>query len=205
MRRIPSASLATLGSFAAMFTLGIAASLVGGAARNIGLGAAQIGVLLAVQNLGFVAGVAAAGALADRGEKTTILAGGSAILVFAFATFYLSPYFLANLAIIFCVGVGTGSYEGATDALLIELYPDRRTRYVNINHFFVTTGSLAITLYLIFLQMRWRISMVQVSIVAAVLAVLFAFTRPTSPAPRAPEGGAGIGELARSRRMILLR
>jgi len=54
------------------------------------------------------------------------------------------------------IGVGIGTYEGVTDTMLIDIHPQKESLHININHFFVTFGSILITVYLIFLQMDWR-------------------------------------------------
>ena len=48
--------------------------------------------------------------------------------------------------------------------------------FIDINHFFVTIGALAISVYLIFLRMNWRASVVQSGIVILALAVVFGLT-----------------------------
>ncbi len=174
---IRSPKALTASSFISMFFIGVGSTIIGAAARNIGLTPYQIGILMAVMNLGFMVAVTASGALADRYDKTRLLFIGSIVLAAAFATFYGRPSFMLNLLIMFFIGAGTGVYEGVTDAMLLDIHSERESLFININHFFVTFGSLMITLYLVFLQMNWRRSTVQSGIVVAVLAVFFAFTR----------------------------
>jgi MFS family permease len=160
-----------------MFFIGVATTIIGAAARNIGLTPYQIGMFMTVQNLGFMISVIISGALADTHDKTNILFAGSSILAAAFITFYLSKSFSVNLIIMFFIGIGTGTYEGVTDAMLIDIHDERENLFINVNHFFVTFGSLMITLYLIFLQMNWRRSATQSGIVVAVLAIFFLLAR----------------------------
>jgi MFS family permease len=84
---IRNIKIITAASFMAMFFLGVGGALIGSAARDIGLTAAQIGVLIAVQNLGFMLSVGVAGALADARPKPKLLLAGSLVLAFAFLTF----------------------------------------------------------------------------------------------------------------------
>jgi MFS family permease len=160
-----------------MFFLGVGATIVGAAARNIGLTPFQIGLLLAVQNVGFMLAVIVSGAVGDTYEKPKILLIGCLITAASYATFYLSGSFLLNLLIMFFVGGGIGTYEGVTDAMLLDIHDERENFYINVNHFFVTFGSLMITLYLVFLQMNWRLSLTQSAIVVLLLAVFFALAR----------------------------
>jgi fucose permease len=160
-----------------MFFLGIVIAIVGAAARNIGLSASQIGILVSVQNIGFMVGVLIASSLADSIPKTRIMLMGSVILMTSFAFFYAFRPFGVNVAVMLVMGVGIGSYEGTSDSVLLDMYDRNESLYININHMFVTVGSLVVTVYLVFLQMNWRNSMVQAAVAVLVLAVVFLFSR----------------------------
>ena len=92
-----------------MFFLGVGAAIIGAAARNIGLTPFQIGLLIAVQNLGFMLSVIITGALSDTYEKPKLLFFGSLILAVSYFTFYLHNSFILNLFIMFFIGAGIGS------------------------------------------------------------------------------------------------
>ncbi len=191
--RITNTPAITSFSFAAMFFLGLGVAIVGAAARNAGIPATEVGLLLTTQHLGFFLSVAFAGSLADRYSKPIILALGSVAMAVGFGGFYLWGSFFLNAFFMFCLGVGIGVNEGVADALLLDLHPVRKSLFINLNHFFTTLGSLLITGYLIFLQMAWRLSMNQAAIAVAILALLFAVSREkrssgrTSPSSRNAE------------------
>ena len=168
-------------SYASMFFLGIGAAIVGAASRNIGLTPYQIGLLLAVQNVGFMFSVIVVGSLADVFDKAVILALGSLVLSVSFFLFYRWEPFAVNCLFMAFVGVGSGCYEGATDAMLLEIHPTRQSLHVSINHLFVTLGSLMITLYLIFLQMDWARSTNQAAAAVLFIAALYAVSRAGTP------------------------
>ena len=174
---IKNKSLITASSYVSMLLLGVGATLIGAAARNIGLSPYEISLMLMVQNLGFMVSVMISGAFADTYSKPRILMVGSLILSAAFLTFYYTEWFNLNLAIMFMIGAGIGTYEGVTDAMLIDIHPKRGSMHININHFFVTFGSIVITVYLIFLQMNWRNAVVQAGILVLGLALLFALIK----------------------------
>ena len=193
----------TASSFLSMFFLGIGVGVIGAASRNIGLSPYRIGLLIAAQNLGFFLSVLTAGALGDTYPKSRLLFAGSVILAAAYFLFYRWEPFGLNLLLMFLVGVGIGSYEGVTDALLLDLHRRQGSLYININHLFVTVGSLAIAVYLLFLQMDWRRSLTQSAAGVAVLALVFALVRAPGAVPTAGDGSAGGGSL--SDRLSLLR
>ncbi|HUT64863.1 MAG TPA: MFS transporter [Spirochaetota bacterium] len=174
---IRSTKALTVSSFLSMFFIGVGSTVIGAAARNIGLTPSQIGLLLAVQNVGFGLSVSTSGALSDSYQKPKILLVGAIVLSIAFALFYRWPSFVTNLIIMFFIGIGMGGFEGVTDAMLLDIHEEKESLFINVNHFFVTFGSLMIALYLLFLQMNWQKSMAQSSIAVACIAILFALSR----------------------------
>ena len=157
-----------------MFFVGISASIIGALAKNIGFEPHQIGMLIVFQNIGFGLSVIFSGISSDYYEKPKILFLGSLILFFGFLMFYFySDSYWICLFIMFTIGVGTGTYEALTDIVLFEIHPKTVSFHISINHFFVTFGALLITFYLIFLQLDWQISIIQISIAVAFLTVLF--------------------------------
>ena len=167
----------TASSYVSMFFLGFTSTVVGAAARNIGLTPYEIGLMLAVQNVGFGVSVSIAGALADLREKPRLLFLGSLAVVASLVVFYLMDGFAFYLLAMFLLGVGVGVYEGVSDAMLMDLHEGRESVHISINHFFVTSGSAAITIYMIFLQMNWRNAVIQAAVAVLALAVFFALAR----------------------------
>jgi fucose permease len=163
--------------YLSMLFLGIGGAVVGAAARNIGLTPSQIGLIIAIQNVGFGLAVWLSGALSDTTSKPRLLLIGSLILGFGFLTFYVSPLFGVNLGVMFLIGIGMGVFEGITDALLFDLHEARAPYHINVNHFFVTFGAALIAFYLIFLEDRWRVAMVQSGVAILLLAGFFALAR----------------------------
>ncbi|HET6444624.1 MAG TPA: MFS transporter [candidate division Zixibacteria bacterium] len=167
----------TAASYLSMLFLGVATSLIGAIAGNLDLTPFQIGLFLTIQNVGFMIAVWVSGALSDSLEKPRILFVGSLILALSFLTFYLTESLLLNLFIMMMIGVGMGSYEGVTDAMLLDMHQVRQSLHININHFFVTFGAILITVYLIFLEMNWRNSLIQSAVIVLILAAVYAVVR----------------------------
>ena len=166
--------------FLSMFFLGVGITIIGAAARNIGLSPSQIGLLIAVQNLGFMSALMIFGPLADTHDKTKILFIGSLLLALSFFTFYLKDVFSLNLMVMLLMGMGIGTYEGVTDPLLLDIHREKEGLFISINHFFVTLGCLMITVYLLFLQINWRQAINQAAIAVLLLAFFFALSSSKS-------------------------
>jgi MFS family permease len=174
---IRNTNVLTMSSFSAMFFLGVGSAIIGAASRNIGLSPFQIGLLLASQNIGFILSVITVGSLADSADKARLMFAASLIIAVSFFFFYFRDSFILNLGIMLIIGVGIGGYEGAADAMLLDIHERRESLYISVNHFFVTFGELMIVIYLIFLQMNWRKSMVQSAAAVLVLAIIFGLSR----------------------------
>ena len=183
-------------SYLSMFFLGVGTAVIGAASGSIGHTPYQTGLLISVQNVGFIVSVLASGALADSSDKARLMSAGSFLLAVSFFFYYLWPGYALNLVIMLFIGAGIGAYEGVADAMLLGIHEKRQGLHISVNHFFVTFGALGITLYLIFLQMDWRRSMVQSAAVVCALAVLFLFSRA---------GTGGQESQSLSRRMKFLR
>jgi len=174
---IRNRNILTMSSFTAMFFLGVGAAIIGAASRNIGLSPFQIGLLLATQNIGFILSVITVGTLADSADKARLLFAASIVTAVSFFFFYLKDSFILNLGIMLIIGVGIGGYEGVADAMLLDIHKRHESLFITVNHFFVTFGGLMIVIYLIFLQMDWRKSMVQSAVAVFVLAIIFGLSR----------------------------
>ena len=174
---IKNRTAATASSFLVMFFLGVGTAIIGAASKNIGLNPSQIGLLIMVQNIGFLFSVVVSGSLADSMKKPVLLSIASFVLAAAFFFFYFRSSFILNFFIMLVIGIGMGAYEGTADPFLLDIHTKRESLYITINHFFVTFGELMITVYLIFLQMHWRRSVIEAAAAVAVLGILFLFIR----------------------------
>jgi len=179
-------------SYLSMFFLGVGTAVIGAASGSIGHTPYQTALLITAQNLGFIVSVLGSGALADSSDKARLMGSGSLLLAVSFFLYYLWPSYSVNLLIMLFIGVGIGTYEGVADAMLLGIHQRRQGLHISVNHFFVTFGALGITLYLIFLQLDWRRSMVQSAAVVGALAVVFFFSRADGETGASP-GGAEQG------------
>lgn len=194
----------TLASYLSMLFLGVSSTLIGGIARNIELTPFQIGLFLTIQNVGFGLAVWASGALADTYPKPRILMIGSLILAFSLLAFYATGIFWLNLLIMLCIGIGIGSYEGVTDVMLLDLHQEKQALQINVNHFFVTLGSIIITVYLIFLDVNWRNSLYQSAAIVFALALLYAWAKMDKSSAQAEPYLRRIQILSRERLVVAL-
>ena len=202
--RITSTPVATGSAFLSMFFLGVGVAIVGATARAVGLAPAQIGYLVAAQNVGFGLAVVIAGALSDVYRKPIILTVGLVMLGLAFGLLYRSEIFAVNLAVMVVMGGGMGVAEAVTDAWLLEMHTRNESRLVTVNHLAVSVGSVVITLYLMALELDWQASLSQVAVVLGALAALTAFLRPPGHEAAATAAGKAVRELSTDAGIVLL-
>ncbi|MFW5683909.1 MAG: MFS transporter [Spirochaetota bacterium] len=186
-----------------MFFLGVGVAIVGATARMVGLDPAEIGYLIAVQNVGFGLAVFVAGRLSDRLRKASVLPVGLLLSAVAFLLLYRSESLAVNLAVVAMLGAGMGVAEAVTDAWLLELHERNESRLITINHLAVSVGSVIITLYLMALRLDWRLSLTQIALALAILAVLVAFLRGGAVSS-SPDSPGSLRSMVTDRGLVLL-
>lgn len=163
--------------YSAMAFLGVGFAIVGVAAHELHLLASQVGILVACQQAGFAGGVIAGGLARSGAMRARILAAGCLLLALCLLLFFRHPSFALNALLMAGIGIGMGTFEGTTDALLIQLYKDGQSRQINISHFFVTLGATGITAYLALWPLDWRTSVTRIGLGALVVGIVFLWVR----------------------------
>ena len=201
---IRNRTVITWSSYLSMLTVGVGVTILGAAARDIGLRPHEIGLLLAIEHASFAVAAGISGALADVTSKPRLMVLGSVVFAPGVAALFALDGFAFNAGMMVLVGTGVGLYEGVTDALLLDIHDERQSRYISVNHFFVTAGALVITAVLLIEGLPWRFAMVATGVAAAGVGVVFLLTR----VPRFEVGGDGwwgtLRQLPRKGRLAIL-
>ena len=108
---------------------------------TFGLSLSQAGTLLAADSFGYLLSVMACGYLADRYSKKGILSVGVGWAVVALFCFGRHPAFWLNVFLMFLMGWGAGSMEIVLNALIIDLYTERRANVLSFLHLFFGAGA----------------------------------------------------------------
>ena len=109
---------------------------------------AQKGNLFSASGIGFILGALVSGYLSESfGKKQIILIGLilSAMGNFLFGylpCFNFSYLYYFFLAFNFLIGIGNGTLEGLTNALIIHLHPEKKPLYLNLAHAFFAVGAV---------------------------------------------------------------
>jgi len=185
-----------------MFLFGIAAALLGATlpllSERLQIGLARVGTLFLVMNACMLASSFALGALQDRfGMRPPLVAGplvvGAALLVVAGAESYAQLLLAVAL-----LGAGGSALNGASNALVADLYEDPAAKgaALNLVGVFFGVGALIIP-FAIGLLLR-AVGLHGILVAGAVLCLLVAVANALPAYPLAKQaGGLSLAEAAR--------
>jgi len=113
------------------------------------LSGSQKGNLVSISSFGYIAANLIGGYLSESlGKKQVILAGLILSTMGTFLFSYTSSleiaphfYYLA-LLLVFFIGAGSGVMDGISNALIIDLHPQRKALYLNLSHAFFAIGAV---------------------------------------------------------------
>jgi len=88
--------------------------------------------------------------------------------------------------------------------MLLDIHERRESLFISVNHFFVTFGELMIVIYLIFLQMNWRESMVQSAVAVSALAIIFGLSHVPPRKVMTESFGKRLAFLGKQRPVLVL-
>jgi fucose permease len=146
----------------------------------LGVDLEKAGLITSVLQFGFALTNLAGGILSDVIRCDKILMLGCFFLGANALVFGLQPIFSLNLIIMGLMGIGCGFILSSSNTLLVELYPQRKGRILNIHHVFFAVGSLLGPLImgsLLSRQVEWQIGYEGLGLFLLALFIFFIFTR----------------------------
>ncbi len=159
---------------------------------------AGIGVYFFVSALASAAGSLGGGYLTERLGRRFVLPIGVACIAIGLSALALAPTWELFLVAGIVYGLGSGSLDGGTNGLILDLYPTSRGRALNLLHLFFSIGALASPLVvgrLIEGGVGWQAILVGTAVVAVAIGGLLVVTQMPSGrhARAAGSGGVRIG------------
>ena len=177
---VDNRSMLTLAAFFSLALNGLVLTSMGTSLPLIqaylGIDINQAGMLIAILQAGITIFSLIAGILTDHLRSDRILLSGCLLLGAASFAFCATTNYIANLPLVFVMGAGIGCILSGSNTLLINLYPVRKGRILNIHHIFFGLGSLAGPLlmgYLIVHGNLWREGFTAQAILLCLLATTF--------------------------------
>jgi FHS family glucose/mannose:H+ symporter-like MFS transporter len=137
---------------AAMFVFGIVLAILGvlfglpETRLRLGVDLTQQGVLFFALMLGVFVSTMFVGPLIDTFGHKAVLIVSTVIVAAAFPLFAAAHSFLPALAIVFLTGFGGGGLNTAANALVADVYPERRGAALNVVGVFVGVGAVIVPL-----------------------------------------------------------
>ena len=201
----------TVGSFLSLFFYGFTATLAGPALREI---ASDLNLDYSLQGSlfsGLLGGYAVAtfggGFLADKVGRKTVLLVGLLMLIAMSVCFGLSPTYYVALGSIILIGASGGFVEGATNALVVDVNPDKSGLVLNLLHAFYSIGAFLAPLFIGLLLAKgfnWRVSYLSVAGFTFALFVVMIFQRFPKVHKQNPIGLGDAGKLFKKPVLLIL-
>ena len=161
--RTSSRGLLTFTGFLAFFVFGFTDNLKGptipALLGDVGLTYSQGGTIILGAYVGFLVATLLSGVLSDLAGRRVVLMTASLSLVTGLFGYSRSSQLLTLTAAMTVVGSGLGFIELGGNALIVDIHPNEKGRYLNLLTFFHGVGSIAAPLYagrLLINQYSWR-------------------------------------------------
>lgn len=182
----------TICCYVAFIVIGLAAGLLGptlvGLAKQTDSSFAEIGFVFMVHSFGYVVGSTIFGKFYDRAAGHKILAAMVIMLSAALLLIPLSHELWMLLCAAFLLGTAEGTGQVGVNTLLVWLYHEKATPYLNGAHFFFGIGALTSPIIVAqFLIGGYEFAAAYRFVAFLILPVIFLFLLVPSPALRSSE------------------
>ena len=189
LRAITALSAASFAVLGACLTL--PGTLLPVLVEQFGIRLVEAGSMLALQPIGYLLSVVAAGRLIKGYGVRVVLAAGVFLFALGFAGFGLVSSWLGGAAVMFVAGLGFGVVEVAINALLVTTGGERSANLLNLTHLFFGVGSFvapALTAVVVAWGVSWRAVFLAAGLITALVAAGWS-VQPLArgPAPAASE------------------
>ncbi len=149
-------------------------------ARTFGdLSQAQMGLIASLSFVGIVAGLLAAGPLADRYGMRPFIIIGTLLIVVGQAAMALAPAYCLLLAAAVLGGLGAGALDALFSPLVCSICSDARASALNLLHAFYSIGAVATVAgasWMLGWGLSWRLIFPVMTLPALLCGALFAVT-----------------------------
>ena len=128
-------------AYFAIFFFAVDAQIYPSLLTEVAAGSLGQGLILASSYFLFPLTSVIAGYAADRAGKPFVLSAGAFIMAIPFILGGLLPALQLRIAFALAFGIGGGTVEGQSSALLTDLHPDRERSVLNISQVFFCVGA----------------------------------------------------------------
>jgi len=167
----------------------------------------EAGSMLALQPIGYLLSVLAAGRLIHRFGMRAVLTVGLLTSAAGFAGFGLASGWMSGAAMMFVAGLGFGVMEVGINTLLIAAGGARRANLLNFTHLFFGIGSFigpVVSAHAVAAGISWRVAFAVAGMLTAMVGIGWSFLRLAMPSATADgSGGAHVGKLHVRLAMVL--
>lgn len=158
----------------------------------LGAGPVEIGTMLAVQPVAYLAAVLASAWVIGRFGLARALAASVGVFALGTGGFGLVSGWRTGAAATFVGGLGLGVLEVSGNAVLVLASGARRTNVLNLAHLFFGLGAFAapaLSTRAVAAGHSWRLPFVVAGAITALVALAWLLVAVPDPGPPAPSGG----------------
>lgn len=145
--------------------------------RHYGLSLATAGIVFTAQGLGRLLAVFSTSSWSDRVGRKPVMRLGGILTVIGAIGYGMSPVWFGHVLSAAVLGAGSGLLDGASNALISDLYTTKRSLALNRLHVFFGIGSLLgplVAAFFLGVLHSWRLLFVTVAALAGVHAIFAA-------------------------------
>jgi fucose permease len=169
---------------------------------------AGIGLFYFVYAVAYATGSLAGGVITERVGRRVILSLAAALLGLGFMSLGLAPTWAIFLAAGVPAALGAGAIDGGGNGLILDLFPTKRGRSLNLLHLFFSLGALTAPLTvgrLVEDGVAWESILIATGLIGLVIAALFGLvTMPTGRRTAVPSDEAASGRRIRLAAPLIL-
>lgn len=186
---MPYAAFAS--NFLWVMVIGLLGPSVPGIVQDLGISYPQAGLFFTLLSLGSVFGTSLGAAGSDYLNRKLLYAGFSGLLAAGLAVTGFVPTYIVMCVVIFLFSLFGSPIGAIGQSIMVDMFPENRTRNISIQTVFASLGSFAAPLLVSLnytVGLSWRWPFVQTAALALVLmTVLFLIKIPVSSASTSPK------------------
>ena len=171
-------------NFLWVMVLGLIGPSVPAIVNDLGISYSRAGFLFTALSAGSLFGTLFGGLVADRINRKVVFAISAGCLGIGLVLFGRSQGYTLLILFMFLMSLGGSPVGVIGQTIMLDMYPDKRERYLPFQTFFAALGNFAAPLIValtVVLGLSWRWSFYDVSILAILLCVLALVVRyPTT-------------------------
>lgn len=191
----------TSASFVLMIAYGISFTMIGPLMPEVldrfSLSMAAGGGIVSVQNLAGLAAILICGMFGDRWNKGAVMVLGIFLFAVSLIGIGWAGSYSAIIILFILLGLGSRGFDTLSNALISDLYGERRSLYLNLLHTFFGVGAFLGPMFVLGISRfgwSWEVTFAALGLASAVIFPVFLLIILRMPGGRLPENRVPAAE-----------